>query len=162
MISHEDYIAYFKDIAIRHVDLKHTDNTKAFHIIRMDELVGDTSGKFAKRCLILECESGNITGPSWEQLYDQPDMAFVIAEACKFEDRVKEEEILDHMKRIGFDILAKMKKDYKQKHALMKSVEPNSFQYQKVYGFGDNHFGWRFQFRIADNTSLVYNPDVWD
>jgi hypothetical protein len=162
MISHNDYVTYFKEIAIKHKQLLHTENSKVFHEVSMDLIAGDTSGMFAKTCMLLETESGRIYGPNWSTMYDTPDFAFVIAKSCKLDNRTEERQILDDCKRIGFQILAKIKKDYMAGHALMKLVDIGSFQYAKVYGFGDNHFGWRFTLTMKDNAALKYEAADWN
>lgn len=162
MISHIDYITYFKEIAIKHKSLMHTENSKVFHEIDMELISGDTSGKFANTCLLVETESGRLTGPNWNTLYDSPDIAFIVAKSCKVEDFEMERQILHDTKVIGFQIWAKIKKDYMAGHTLMKLVDVGSLQYNKVYAFGDNHFGWRFTLSMKSNEHLTYNPDDWN
>lgn len=162
MISHNDYIAYFKDIAIKHKQLLHTENSKVFHEVDMQLISGDTSGKFANTCLLVETESGRLTGPNWNTLYDNPDIAFVVAKSCRVEDIAQERQILHDTKVIGFQIWAKIKKDYMASHPLMKLVDIGSLQYNKVYGFGDNHFGWRFTLSMKASEHLQYDADDWE
>lgn len=163
MISVLDSIEYFENLARSHKKIKHTDEKKAFSHGDIDELLNDISGHSTDGySLLFENGDGSVKGENEDQAIETGHFAVVICRPVNNGDKSDQAQAENESKQILFQILAKMQKDKSDEVALVLDFDLLSFQYEKIYGFGNNHFGYRGQFNLIVAALDPFNPDDWE
>lgn len=166
MIPHTQLIDYFEKLAAQHKDINHqagTHRNNAFLYGDVEMLLEDISGTNSSGfIMMLEAGSGRLDGPDEVNLYDNTDVAFVICKSVKEGDRAAQRITEEACKEIGLQIMKRVQRDRNNEEPeWLMDFDLNNVSYQRVFGFGNNHFGYRFQFTITESAQLVYDPTKW-
>ncbi len=165
-----DYIAYMEDIAIRMLDIQHTDSKAHFFRIsgagQMDQFLNEINYLQDPVICVDINPDGRVLAPQETNLVDTPSHRFYVmkkAGSGKFEDM---ENAKKESKTLGFKILAKFKHDKHQ--ALYKNVDNGlhfldlNFSYQVVGPLAQKWYGCMFTIRLqqsAYDAGMVYSED---
>lgn len=170
MIDTQDYIDYFKALAIAHKKIRHDlDGEKRFTPISIEDLINNinhnltfrpANGEADYALMLLEEISGQFRGQNVGNMNDEPDGAFVIMKHCPPEDFDRERAIYKECKLIAVSLLGTMTNDYETNaNNIMQYLEPNKgIRYMKVGPAYDNCFGIRVEFSFAKSTMLKHVP----
>lgn len=158
--------AYFEDIAIHHRLIGHTSAKKRFLRDTITNLLNatrnglDPVGGFV---LIMENPEGKLTDNLGDSPKDYQSFAIWIVKFCKNTDQEAERTIRTEAKKIGLQIISKMKNDtisIPRKTAL-KWMDLNSINYHPIGPVLDSCYGYRFEITIHDQAKIVYEPADW-
>jgi hypothetical protein len=166
MINHQELIEYFESLATNHADIAHqagVHEKNAFLYGDVEMLLEDISGTNSSGYMMLfECGSGKLDGPDEVNLYDRAEVAFVICKSVLEGDRLQQREVEHNCKTIGLQVMKRIQKDRNDETPeWLMDFDLNDVNYMRVYGFGNNHFGVRFQFSIVDSAQLNYDENKW-
>lgn len=166
MINHEEYIAYFEHLAIKHKEILHNPDgigTDAFRHGDVEMLLDDIGGDMSSGyILLLETETGGLTGDDEDSAQDRADCAFVVCHPVEPKNRAQQIDVEQACKLIAFQILGKMKYDRRMGNTTLKNFDVLSVRYQRLYGLPQNRFGFRISFNVMDNAGVKHEPDVWN
>jgi hypothetical protein len=174
MINTQDYIGYFKNLAILHKKIKHNLNgEKRFTAISMEDVINNINhnltfhpenGEADYALMLLEEISGQFRGRDVRNMNDEPDGAFVILKHCPPEDFDRERAIYNECKSIAVSLLGTMTNDYETNaNNIMKYMEPQTgVRYMKVGPVFDHCFGIRVEFSFSKSILLKHVPADYD
>lgn len=166
MIIHDELIEYFELLATKHKSIAHdpfVSQKKAFLYGDVEMLVEDIAGVHSPGfIMLLETGSGSLDGPNEDNLYDNVDVAFIICKSVKEGDRLEQRDVEEACKKIGMQVVKRVQRDRNQKFVdWLMDFNLTRIRYQRVFGFGNNHFGFRFEFQLTDSAQLTYDADAW-
>ncbi len=164
MIDTSELIDYFENLATLNKSIAHNPDVyeqNAFLYGDLETLLEDISGRNSSNfIMLLETGSGELTGPDEFHLFDSADVAFVICKSVKQDDRMMQRLVERDCKKIGMRIIKRIQRDRDNGEVdFLVDFNLNKVKYMKVYGFGQNHFGYRFQFSIDDSARLAYEAN---
>jgi hypothetical protein len=174
MINTQDYIDYFKNLAILHKKIKHNlGGEKRFTAISMEDVINNINhnlvfhpenGAADYALMLLEEISGQFRGRDVRNMNDEPDGAFVILKHCPNEDFDRERAIYNECKGIAVSLLGTMTNDYETNaNNIMKYLEPEKgVRYMKVGPVFEHCFGIRVEFAFSKSILLKHVPGDYD
>lgn len=155
---------YFENLASLHPDILHEKDVPGkigFHsgdeLILLNDIAGNNSTGFV---VMFEHGSGQLFGND-VSLFDKSEGSLSVCKIVTEGDYAMQKQVLKDCKRILKDLLAKMKYDRDHNHTFLKDFELPGIRYQMIYGFGNNHFGYRMVLDLNAPVSIVYNPALW-
>jgi hypothetical protein len=156
-----DYISYFQQLADEHKEIKD------FYIMDINEPLMAMRGSMQFPTLILNSLAGNFFAPNLDNTLDHVKGGFVIVGNLeRLDDFSGEMLLLQQMKQIGSDIIARMVHDvWKCEPRAVKAIpgfDINTVQYQMIDQVFENGFGFMFNFTIATCIDLQYSASKWD
>lgn len=159
-----DLIAYFENIARRHVDIRHTDNEKHFFRMEIDEVLAGINRTDVKHpYFILESYDFDYNDNRSDNLLKKRNGAFVLlGHVDDATDNDAIQEVRNRMEAIGDEIMIKIKAD--KRNPLIKAVRDINLDEVKgvlISNEIDNNHGLRFTFSISSPLSTDVNPDKW-
>lgn len=162
--SFNDLIAYFENLARRHVDIQHSESEKHFFRMEIDEvLAGINRTDVRHPYFILESYDFDYADNKSDNLLKKRNGAFVLLD--KVDDSTDFDaiqEVRNRMEAIGDEILVKIKAD--KRNPLVKAVRDINLDEVKgvlISNEIDNNHGLRFTFSISSPMSTDVNPDKW-
>jgi|GEM_PF-5015130 hypothetical protein len=166
MIPHEQLIAYFENLAAQHKLIAHDKDTakkRAFLYGDVEMLLEDIAGTHSPGyIMLLETGSGTLDGPDEVNLYDNTEVAFIICKSVREGNRAEQRTTEEACKNLGLQIMKRIQRDRTlEVPEWLMNFDLNRVRYARVFGFGNNHFGFRFEFTITDSAQLTYNPADW-
>lgn len=166
MIAHVELIEYFENLATQHKSIAHDKNTpkkRAFLYGDVEMLLEDIAGTHSPGfMMLLETGSGSLDGPDEVNLYDNTDVAFIICKSVKEGNREEQRTTEEFCKNIGLQVMKRIQRDRNNEEPeWLMNFDLNRVRYSRVFGFGNNHFGFRFEFTITDSAQLQYTPTDW-
>ena len=154
------YLHYFQTLAKEHGHIND------FFVMDINEPLTAMRSQIAYPALIMNSLHGKFLAPNLDNILDEVTGGFlIIGRVAKVNDFSAEMLLLQQMKEIGTDIIARMNRDLKacepraQKAILGFTL--NSVSYQMVDGIFDNCFGFLFTFKIHAAMVFEYNPLKW-
>ena len=161
MTDLKDYLRYFQEVANEHTDLRD------FYIMDINEVLTALRSEAKFPMLILHQLTGSLQAKNLDNPLDMIKGGFlVIDQLANVDDFEAEMDTIDRMKKIAFDIVARMLHDvWKCEPLALKSLpgfDVNSVKYEQMDQVFDNGFGVLVTFDLIDTVDLQYNPLKWD
>jgi hypothetical protein len=162
--SFNDLIAYFENLARRHVDIQHSESEKHFFRMEIDEVLAGINRTDVKHpYFILEGYSFNFSDNRSDNVLKSREGAFVLLDQVNDPtDYAAIHNAWQRMEAIGDDILVKIKAD--KRNPLVKAVR--DFDFTKVEATlianeMDGNYGMRFTYSLASPLPTDVDPDKW-
>ena len=154
------YLHYFQYLAQSHVAIN------SFFVMDVNEPLAAMRDKIVYPALIMNTISGSFVAPNHDNTLDDVTGGFLIlGRLGDIDDFVGEMLLLEQMKQIGTDIIARMNYDLiKCESRAAKAIigfSINSVSYQMADGIFDNCFGFFFTFKLISPVDLSYNAAKW-
>ena len=161
MTDVRNYISYFQQLANEHKEIKN------FYIMDINEPLMAMRGEMQYPALILNSLAGSLKAPNLDNTLDQIKGGFlIVGQLEQLDDFPGEMLLLEQMKQIGSDIIARMLHDMlKCEERAVKAIpgfDINSVQYHMIDQVFENGFGFLFNFNISTTIDLQYDADKWD
>lgn len=158
--------AYMKDMAIHHTAIAHTELSKSFLRDSITNLLTSTRNGLQvkeKYVMVMENPEGRLTDNLSDSPKDYQAFAFWIAKHVPKDDALAEKEIRTVAKKIGLQIIAKMKKDCVAipRPTALKWMDLGSVSYNPIGPLLDSCYGYRFELTIHDQVNLTHDPANW-
>lgn len=154
-----DFISYFEDLAMRHQEIPHLDGVKqafaAFDPWQFEEL---SSYNLAFPAVLVAHEEGNVIDKKADNLIDNIDASFIIADQVTMNDFDEQNQVLNKCKTIGKDFIRRIRED--KADGKVQGFLLDDLEYMKVGPMLDNKYGYQFNFTIQAPWSLI-ERDVW-
>jgi hypothetical protein len=156
-----DYIAYFRQLATEHVDIDD------FYMMDINEPLIAMKNTAKYPMLILNQLSGGVMASNMDNTLDDIQGGFLIVDHLQnVDDFSSEMTILQDMKQIGWDVIARMLYDKQKCEPLAEKAIPgfdiNTVRYEMLGPVFDNCFGFNFTFRLSASLDISYNAIKWD
>ena len=161
MTDLNDYLHYFKKLADEHVDIKD------FYVMDINEPLIAMRDAIQFPALILNSLAGSLSAPNLDNTLDEIKGGFlIVGQLENLDDFPGEMALLQSMKQIGSEIMARMIRDvYKCEPLATKAIpgfKVNSVQYEMIDRVFENGFGFLFNFTIITTIDLQYDASKWD
>jgi len=161
MTDLRDYISYFQQLACEHKDIKD------FYIMDINEPLMAMRSQMQYPALILNSLAGTLKAPNLDNTLDEIKGGFlIVGQLEQLDDFPGEMLLLQHMKQIGSDIIARMLRDMRKCEPRAVKAIPgfniNTVQYLMVDQVFENGFGFLFTFSILSTIDLQYDSTKWD
>ena len=160
MTDLRSYLHYFQNLAFEHIDIND------FYVMDIGEPLSAMRGTIKFPSLIMNTISGNFSASNLDNTLDDVTAGFLIlGHLDNIDDFSGEMLLLQQMKQIGTDIIARMNHDLmKYEPMAQKAIHGfhlNSVSYQMVDGIFDNCFGFLFTFRVTSSADMTYDTAKW-
>jgi hypothetical protein len=154
------YLHYFQTLASEHT------NINDFFVMDINEPLAALRSEMKFPALIMNVLTGKFTASNLDNILDEVHGGFLIIDhLANVDDFSAEMLLLQHMKEIGTDIIARMNHDLRaevpQAQKAFQGFSFNSVSYQMFDGLFDNCFGFMFTFKVLSRMELEYNPLKW-
>lgn len=107
-----EMVAYFENLARKHVSIKHSDFEKHFYRFELDEVLTGMCSDINYPAFILEAYNFNYSDSDSDNILKKREGAFILMDLVKdLKDYDKIHEVWDEMEAIGDDFLIKMRED---------------------------------------------------
>lgn len=157
----DEYVSYMRGLAESHTAIQHTEQTKHFYRINIEDAL-DSLTALKSPIVLLESFEGRITGPNDDQLYDQIRCGFMIVETVKQGKHADQDEVLKRTRGLMRDFISKMRHDRKTgTEKWLRFLKVDSIQYFKVGPLMVDKYGWLCEFTVDTPINLSYNPAIW-
>lgn len=155
------YISYFQQLANEHTEILD------FYIMDINEPLMAMRGEMQFPALILHQLAGKLEAPNLDNTLDSVNGGFMIlGRLDNLDDFPGEMTMLQKMKQIGADIIARMIHDVWKCEELAQKAIPgfdlNTVQYEMIDQVFENSFGFIFTFTIKATIDLQYDESKWD
>lgn len=166
-MSHiSSYIDYFKKIASEHKSILHSEASKHFFMMDINEFTGDIPSSARYPALILLQLSGRFVDDNQDNCLNVVTGGFMVVDHCKkLNDYEREIEIMDESFRIGNQIIARINYDVARCQApALKAVpgfETSRVTWEQYGPVFTNHFGTLFKFPVIKTLELDYDASLW-
>jgi len=164
-VNFSDLILYFKNLAEKHISIRHTENEKHFFRMEVDEvLAGIKRTDCAYPMLILEGFSYGFTDNLSDNLLKNRDGGFILLDKINdIHDFDAKHRIWDELEVIGDDILMRIKAD--KRNPLTPVVRDFKFPSVDVSLISNEigkTIGIRYLFTITSPISNDTDTTKWD
>lgn len=154
------YLHYFQTLALEHISLND------FYVMDINEPLAALRGKMQFPALIMSNLVGNFVAPNLDNILDEVKGGFlVLGHLDNVDDFSAEMLMLQQMKQIGTDIIARMNNDLKKCEPRAQKAfigfHLGSVSYQMVDGIFDNCVGFLFTFKVFSKMDIAYNAAKW-
>lgn len=153
-----DFISYFKDLARRHTGIPHTEEQPAFAAFDPWQFEELSSYNLAFPAVLVAHEEGNVIDKKADNLIDNIDASFIIADQVTMNDFDQQNQVLNKCKTIGKDFIRRIRED--KADGKVQGFLLDELEYMKVGPMLDNKYGYQFNFTIQAPWSLI-ERDVW-
>jgi len=162
-IKFSEIIAYFEDIAKRHIAIKHSDSEKHFFRLELDEFYTGLRDDVNYPALVLEGYDYDFTDPKSDNVLKNRNGAFMLIDHCSEDDDFdRMHEIWDALEEIGDDILIKILADKRDRTVTtVRDFDLNNVEATLIANDVDQNYGIRFSFRISTHKSNDVNLAKW-
>lgn len=160
MADISSYIEYFRRIAAEHKDIN------GFYMMDINEILDGLRSTVKYPALILENLSGSYMASNLDNPLEVINGGFLIIDHVQNPDDFQGEVvIIDRMKEIGHQVIARMLHDKMKCELLAEKAIPgfdiNRVNYEVVGPVFDNDFGLLFSFQLDDFSTFEYDPALW-
>ena len=160
MGSISSYIEYFRKIAAEHQDIN------GFYMMDINEILDGLRSTVKYPALILENQSGSYMASNLDNPLEVINGGFLIIDHLPNPDDFQGEVvIIDRMKQIGQQVIARMLQDKMKCELLAEKAIPgfdlNTVTFEVVGPVFDGDFGLLFSFRQTRLVDYVYDPSAW-
>ncbi|KAF0198403.1 MAG: hypothetical protein FD166_1456 [Bacteroidetes bacterium] len=154
-------VDYFRKIAVKHRDIRHTDADKHFYRFEVDEVLSGISG-MNYPAMIMEGYRFSFADQKSDNPVKKREGAFILIDHVGDPgDYEKIHQVWDHMEEIGDDILARIKADKKDPASPVRDFDIESVNGQLVATELGNHYGIRYTFSVDCRFTWDVNPEKW-
>lgn len=156
-----DIVAYFRQLAIDHTEINHTDDEKHFYRFEVDEVLSGING-IHYPALILEGYKFGFADQKSDNPVKKRHGAFILLDHVGDPgDYEKIHAKWDWLEEIGDDIIARIKADKRVPTSPVRDFDLESVDGQLLATEMGNHYGIRFSFTIDCRYSWDVNPEKW-
>jgi len=143
---------------MRHNEIPHTDEQPAFAAFDPWQYEELSSYNLAFPAVLVAHEEGNVIDKKADNLIDNIDASFIIADQVTINDFTQQNKVLDKCKAIGKDFIRRIRED--KADGKVQGFLLDDLEYMKVGPMLDNKYGYQFNFTIQAPWSLI-ERDVW-
>lgn len=159
MADISSYIEYFRRLAAEHKDIN------GFYMMDINEILEGLRSTVKYPALILENISGSYLASNLDNPLEVINGGFLIIDHLPNPDDFQGEVvIIDRMKQIGHQVIARMLHDHLKCELLTIKAIPgfdvNSVTYELMGPVFDNDFGILYSFRLEDLLDLEYTEEM--
>jgi hypothetical protein len=160
--SFSDIVAYFKNLAIKHVDIAHTANDKHFYRFEIDEVLSGLK-KMNYPALILEGYSYDFKDSNADNIIKNREGRFILlGHIHDIGDFDAIHQLWDELEVIGDEIIAKIKSDKRNKLApVVRDFNIESVEAKLIANDIDKNYGIRYSFTLGSPKALDVDPTKW-
>lgn len=164
VIKFSDLVAYFKSLATKHVDIKHSEEEPHFYRYELDDVLEGISKDLNYPALILEAYDLNYKDEKSDNLQKTRNGGFILLDHCGDSgDHDRIHNIWDKLEEIGEELVVKIKADKKDKSIkVVRDFDLNDVDGTLLDIKETGHYGIRFSYGITSARSLDVNPDKWN
>jgi hypothetical protein len=157
-ITHNKIIAYFKDLAAQHKQLN------GFYRFDLDEARSSLRTGIALPALFLESHSADLESQTNQvTTFNNRTISFLVLDRSKARDFDKVNDIRDTAESVILDIIARMKRDSKDRdHWLYNLFDVNSVVMDPGGPIFMDLYGINCRLLLKNKETMVYNPEVWN
>ncbi len=161
MADISSYIEYFRQIATEHKEIN------GFYMMDINEILDGLRSTVRYPALILENLSGSYMASNLDNPLEVINGGFLIIDHLPNPDDFQGEvAIIDQMKLIGQQVIARMLHDKMKCEPLTEKAIPgfdiNTVTFEVVGPLFNNDFGVIMNFRIIDLVDLFINELLWE
>lgn len=154
--------AWFKDVAVKLLDIAHTDAKPRF-ARNLEELKqGSKRFEMDGWTLVLDDPKGRVILSQDGREFDVPEYGFWIVRKVSQTDWAAEDAAYAGAKVVMWKVLSKAKKEKEEQEGTMRFFRPETVNYQKAGSTIDHYFGVYCSFAVADNAELEIEYDAAD
>ncbi len=166
MKNSSEYEAYFKQMAIDHVEILHDDDSNPhFYLADISEIVTELRSGFDQYVVILEHYEAYGQDNNTEFKTKQKTGAIMILKHVSPRDMERSDvtDALDWAESVGWQFMARMDRDsYQVGHDLYHLFTLNDVDIQKVGPLYESYYGYRFEFSWTDKEDIRYDESKWN
>ncbi|MCX6250587.1 MAG: hypothetical protein NTX61_07540 [Bacteroidetes bacterium] len=160
MADISSYIEYFRQLSIEHKEIN------GFYMMDINEILDGLRSTVQFPALILENLSGSYMASNLDNPLEVINGGFLIIDHLKNPDYFQGEmALIDRMKEIGHQVIARMLHDHLKCEPLAEKAIPgfdiNSVIFGVIGPVFDNDYGCLFSIKIFDTIDLEHNPLKW-
>lgn len=160
MADINSYIEYFRRLASEHKEIKR------FYMMDINEILDGLRSTVQYPALILENLSGSYIASNLDNPLEVINGGFLIIDHLKNPDDFQGEiALIDRMKEIGQQVIARMLHDHLKCESLAEKAIPgfdvNTVTFEVLGPVFDNDFGVLFSFRNAYICCFDYEQSIW-
>lgn len=165
-----NFFTYFEDIAKKHVDIAHIDNTagnKALFIVPSIndafEFISNSTQPLPETTalLIQEGYEGNVLETNSNNEIDRQFYQFWVIQHSPGDDANARRAVFNNCKAIYRQIKARMRIDKVNNVKGLYFLDINSFTYTQVPPIADNYMGIAVTFMVAEPDGSTIDPNKW-
>jgi hypothetical protein len=160
MADISSYIEYFRKLASEHKEIN------GFYMMDINEILEGLRSTVKYPALILENLSGNYMASNLDNPLEVINGGFLIIDHLPNPDDFQGEMVLiDRMKQIGHQVIARILHDHLKCELLTEKAIPgfdlNTVTFEVVGPVFDNDFGVFFSFKLHKDILLEYDFRLW-
>ncbi|MDD4554027.1 MAG: hypothetical protein PHP04_07500 [Bacteroidales bacterium] len=160
MADISSYIEYFRRIAAQHKEIN------GFYMMDINEILDGLRSTVKYPALILENLSGSYIASNLDNPLEVINGGFLIIDHLPNPDDFQGEvALIDRMKKIGHQVIARMLYDHLKCEQLTEKAIPgfdvNTVGFEVVGPVFDNDFGILYSFKLEDLLDLEYKEEMW-
>lgn len=153
MAEISSYIEYFRRLAAEHKEIN------GFYLMDINEILDGLRSTVKYPALILENISGSYVASNLDNTLEVINGGFLIIDHLPNPDDFQGEvAIIDRMKQIGHQVIAKILNDHLKCELLAEKAIPgfdiNSVTFEVIGPIFDNEFGYLYSFKLLVTTSF--------
>jgi len=163
-MNFSDLIEYFRGIAQKHVQIRHTEFEKHFFRFEVDEvLAGINRTDMNYPLLVLEGYSFDFTDQKSDNLIKNRSGAFILlGQIGDISDYGKVHEVWDMLEQIGDDVIARIRSDKQSRLVpVVRDFNLESVQASLLINAYGNNAGIRYTFTISSPQPSEVDPEKW-
>lgn len=155
-----DFIAYFRNLAATHAEIKHTNKEPHFYRFELDEVLSHLPSGINYPALVLEGYDYSFEDNRSDNVMKHRNAAFMIlTEIADSTDFDAKAEKYDLCESIGDDILRRINKD-KLTFPILRSFDFNKVEANMIDGTSKT-IGWRFAFPLPGKFLKDVDSSKW-
>jgi len=163
-MNFSDLIEYFRGIAQKHVQIRHTEFEKHFFRFEVDEvLAGINRTDMNYPLLVLEGYSFDFTDQKSDNLIKNRSGAFILlGQIGDISDYGKVHEVWDMLEQIRDDVIARIRSDKQSRLVpVVRDFNLESVQASLLINAYGNNAGIRYTFTISSPQPSEVDPEKW-
>jgi hypothetical protein len=161
--KYSDLVEYFENLAMEHIEIKHSAVEKHFYRFELDEVLTGLAAGINYPALILEAYDFNFNESSSDNIRKTRTGAFMLIDVLKdLKDYDRIHEIWDEMEEIGDDILIKMRADKESKSVpVLRGFNIGSCTGMPLPVIKIGQCGMRFTFNLECAVDNIVDTERW-
>jgi hypothetical protein len=161
MADISSYIEYFRRLAAEHKDIN------GFYMMDINEILNGLRLTVKYPALILENISGSYLASNLDNPLEVINGGFLILDHLPNPDDFQGEVvIIERMKQIGHQVIARMLNDHLKCELLTEKAitgfDVNLVNFEAVGPVFDNDYGMIFSFKMQDFLNISHDLDLWN
>jgi hypothetical protein len=167
MIQYSDYTRYFRNLAQKHKQIRHSSDNQRFFRATLEEALSAISNRKIKypamMLLPLQIRSQGETDNEYEKIYG----GFMILDALRnVNDFDRIEAILNETRVIAEDVMQKIYHDIDEcntpaSQKLFQEFNRNEITKKEWGPVWDNAYGWSYEFPLSSFYNYQYDTAKW-